>query len=317
MNILFLYGRRLVPSMILEAAQARLPAGYRLTLCDDSVAAADRDAMIAQADFVMLYGLPFDVPQEGRVRLLQLLSAGYDRLDLAALDRAGIPVANNGGANAQTVAEHALLLMLAVLKQLPDHHNALVDGEWIGLTRGTQLFELCDKQVGIVGLGKIGGKVARMVAAFGARPVYADVIEHDVEFPRLSKEELLATSDMVTIHTPLTPDTRAFIDAEALDRMPPHAVLINTSRGDVIDEDALIERIRAGTLGGVGLDVFEAEPLPADSPWPDLVREHGNVVITPHVAGTTLDTWWRRLAFAYANFERVAKGESAAGLIDA
>ena len=315
MKILFLYGRRLVPEMILEAAQERLPEGYSLDLCDDSVGEAERDALIAEADFVMLYGLPFAVPPEGRVRLLQLLSAGYDRLDLDALASANIPVANNGGANAQTVAEHAVLLMLAVLKQLPDHHNALVEGEWIGLTRGTSLKELCEKQVGIVGLGKSGAKVARMVAAFGAKPVYADVIEHDVDLPRMSLDQLLETSDIVTIHTPLTPETKGFIDAGALDRMPSHAVLINTSRGDVVDEAALIEKLTAGQLGGVGLDVFDAEPWPADSVWPALCRAHGNIVITPHVAGTTLDTWWRRLAFAYGNFERVARGGTAHGLV--
>ena len=316
MQILFLYGRRLVPEMILEAAQERLPEGYSLALCDDSAEEAERDAQIADADFVMLYGLPFAVPQESRVRLLQLLSAGYDRLDLGALAGANIPVANNGGANAQTVAEHAVLLMLAVLKQLPDHHNALVDGEWIGLTRGTSLKELNGKQVGIVGLGKIGAKVARMVAGFGARPVYSDVVEHDVDIPRMDLHQLLETSDIVTIHTPLTPATKGFIDAEALDRMPAHAVLINTSRGDVIDENALVQKLEAHQLGGVGLDVFEREPLLAGSVWPALCRERGNIVITPHVAGTTLDTWWRRLAFAYSNFERVARGEPAEGLVN-
>ena len=166
MQVAFLYQSALVPDFIRDAALDRLPAGYSMVLCDEQLEPSERMDAIGSADFIMLYGASFDadaVARAARVRLLQLLSAGYDRLDLGALRDARIPVANNGGANAQTVAEHAVLLMLAVLKRLPQHHNALARGNWLGLSQGLALHELAGKQVGIVGLGRIGARVARIV----------------------------------------------------------------------------------------------------------------------------------------------------------
>ena len=311
-NILFLYGTALVPAPILESAEDSLPPGYALTLCNSDVSDETRLERLSSADYVMLYGAGFDAETAPHVRLLQLLSAGYDRLDLDTLAEAGIPVANNGGANAQTVAEHTVLLILAVLKRLPLHHNALVDGEWLGLSQGLNLRELCDKQVGIIGFGQIGRRVARMVSAFGARPVYADVQDVDPADEsgarRFALDELLATSDIVTLHTPLTDATRGLIGAKALASMRPDAIVINTSRGDVIDEAALTDAVANGAIAGAGLDVFAREPLGEDNALLGLSRTMNNVVLTPHVAGTTRDTWSRRLAFAYDNIQRVAAG---------
>ena len=320
-NILFLYNKAIVPDLILETARTMLPEGFALTLCDNTASIDARRESVSGADFVVLYGAGFDdVDVAQNVRLLQLLSAGYDRLDLNALAEANIPVADNGGANAQTVAEHTVLLMLAVLKKLPLHHNALVQGEWLGLSQGLSLRELCDKQVGIIGFGRIGQRVARMVAGFSARPVYFDVrstpepvahVAEGLEAQQVEFGELLATSDIVTLHTPLNAASKQLIGLAELTSMRSTAILINTSRGGVVDQPALEQTLASGGLAGAGLDVFATEPLGPDSP----LLSMSNVVVTPHVAGTTLDTWSRRLQFAYDNVQRVAAGEPALSLI--
>jgi phosphoglycerate dehydrogenase-like enzyme len=280
----------------------------------------ERAALVRQADFLLVYAVPFtDVEGAKKARLLQLLSAGYDKVDTRGLAQIGVPVADNGGANAPTVAEHALLLMLAVLRRLPMHHEALQRGEWLGLTRGLSLRELRGKRVGIVGFGRIGRDVARMVRGFLAEPVYVDAVaapagvERELGARRVGLDELLATSDVVTLHTPLNADTLGLIDEAAIARMKPGAILINTSRGPVVDEAALVAALKAGRIAGAGLDVFQEEPIGGDHPLLGM----DNVVLTPHVAGTTIDTWTRRIEFGLGNIERVARGEPALSVVNA
>jgi phosphoglycerate dehydrogenase-like enzyme len=318
-HIVFLYKGSAVPGPILERMHAELPDSFTLTACEAATPARERRARVAEADFLIGYAVPFDdIDMAGGVRLLQLLSAGYDRLDVDALARAGIPVADNGGANGPTVAEHAVMLMLAVLRRLPLHHDALQAGEWLGMREGLSLRELRAKQVGIVGFGRIGREVARMVRGFRATPVYADAVaappatEAELGATRLPLEELLASSDVVSLHTPLTETTRGLIDARALGRMKRGAVLVNTGRGPVVRTGDLVDALDRGHLGGAGLDVFEDEPIGAGHP----LLGRSNVVLTPHVAGTTIDTWARRIAFAYGNVQRVAAGEAALSVVN-
>jgi phosphoglycerate dehydrogenase-like enzyme len=318
-QIVFLYRAASVPDLILEKMRAAVPEGFELTLCEQQTPDAERRAHVAGADHLLVYSVGFDdLDVANNVRLVQLLSAGYDKLDVEALGQAGIPVADNGGANAPTVAEHALMLMLAVLRKLPMHHDALQRGEWLGLTRGLGLRELRGRQVGIVGFGRIGRDVARMVKGFLAEPVYADAmpapaeVEAELGARRLPLDELLATSDIVTLHTPLNDSTRGFINAETLSRMKPGAFLINTSRGPVVDEAALIAALEKGQIAGAGLDVFQVEPIGADHP----LLHMDNVVMTPHTAGTTIDTWTRRIEFGLGNIARVASGEPALSVVN-
>ncbi len=311
-KIVFLYAASSVPDRIVAAALAQTPEGFELVPCEAATPAAERRAHVADADYLMLYALGFDdIDVAGKARLMQILSAGYDRLDVAALAAAGIPLATNGGANAPTVAEHAVMLMLAVYRKLPPHHNAMARGEWLGHREALSMYELRGKRVGIVGFGKIGRETARMVRGFLAEPVYCDVhpappeVEAELGARRLDLDELLATSDIVTLHTPLTEASRGLIDKAALARMKPTAVLVNTARGPAVVEADLVEALRGGVIAGAGLDVFEREPL-GDSP----LLSMENVVVTPHTAGTTIDTWWRRLDFAFENISRVARGEA-------
>lgn len=318
-SIVFLYKDVSVPDLILERMREGTPDGFELTLCEQAMPAEQRRAAVAGADYLVVYSVSFeDLDVAKKVRLLQLLSAGYDKIDVQGLAKAGIPVADNGGANAPTVAEHALLLMLAVYRKLPMHHDALQRGEWIGLREGLSLRELRGKQVGIVGFGRIGRDVARMVNGFLATPVYADAmaapaqVERELGVKRLELDELLATSDVVTLHTPLNESTRGLIDAAALSRMKRSAILINTSRGPVVNEADLVAALARGQIAGAGLDVFEHEPIAADHPLLGL----NNVVLTPHQAGTTIDTWTRRLEFGFGNIQRVANGNTPLSVVN-
>src|SRR5215467_11170777 len=247
------------------------------------------------------------------LRLVQLLSAGYDSVDLEAARRAKVPVANNGGANAIAVAEHALLLMLAVSRKVIWQHGSVSAGRWRGNGPVPRMYELYNKTLGIVGLGTIGKKVARLARAFGMRVHYYDIVrlsedQEDalgVKFRLL--RELLRSSDVVSLHVPLNDSTRHLIGRQELELMKPSAILVNTSRGPVIDEVALTAHLAAGKIFGAGLDVFDQEPPPANNPLFKL----DNVVLTAHFAGPTWDNHVARFRNAFDNVQRVARGEAA------
>jgi phosphoglycerate dehydrogenase-like enzyme len=222
-----------------------------------------------------------------------------------------VPIANNGGANSVAVAEHAVMLILATLKKLAWQHKNCVDGKWrVGDFAETRLYELEGKTVGIVGLGNIGKKVARRVAAFDARVVYYDIVrlseaEEDAlgaRFVLLS--ELLRTADVVTLHVPLTDGTRGLIGARELGLMKPSAILVNTCRGPVVDESALYQALSQRKIGGAGLDVLVDEPPAKDHPLFGLPT----VTLTPHSAGPTWENWTARFRNGFDNIERVAAG---------
>jgi phosphoglycerate dehydrogenase-like enzyme len=246
-----------------------------------------------------------------RLKLVQLISAGYDDCDVEAARRAGVPIATNGGANAIAVAEHAIMLMLAVSRRLIWQHTTVAAGRWRGNQPPPRLFELNGKTLGIIGLGRIGKKVARLASAFDMRIHYYDIVrlgEHEedalgVRFRLLP--EILAASDIVSLHVPLNASTRHLIGTAELARMPPAAVLINTCRGPVVDEAALFDALAGGRLAGAGLDVFAEEPPPSDHPLFSL----DNVVLTPHFAGPTFESFHARLRNAFDNIERMERGE--------
>ena len=247
-----------------------------------------------------------------KLKLIQLLSAGYDRVDIEAARRAGVPVCNNGGANAVAVSEHAILLMLAVCRRLTWLHENVVSGRWRGNdVASVKLYELHGRTLGIVGLGTIGKKTARLAKAFGMAVQYYDVarLTEDqadslgVRFRLLG--ELLRTSDIVSLHVPLTPATRHMIGADELALMRKTAYLINTCRGPVVDEVALHRALTDGTIAGAGLDVFDQEPPEANNPLFAL----DNVILTPHYAGPTWDNQYTRFRNGFDNVQRVARGE--------
>lgn len=261
------------------------------------------------------FRLPIDaaVAEAARgCRLIQQPSIGYQHIDIEATREAGIPVANVGAANAVEVAEHAVMFMLCLLKRALYFHAKTARGEW-----GQQdiftlgLWELNEKTVGIVGMGNIGREVARRARPFGCRLLYYDLRwlapeeegELGVEYARL--EDLLRDSDIVSLHVPLTPETRHLIDRERIAMMKPGSYLLNLARGEVVDEEALAEALEEGRLAGAGLDVFAEEPVNPSNP----LLGSDKVILSPHVAGGTNESRVRMLQVTLENVRRVLSGE--------
>ena len=305
---------RLAPA-VRAIAEDLLPADFTLAVADPAAPPAALAAAIAPAEYLL--GFVGPLPDEvwaaaTRLRLVQLLSAGYDRFPIELARARGLPVAINGGANAVAVAEHAVMLMLAVYRRVSQLDRAVRRGEWRGGAGGdTRYHELGGKRVGILGMGQIGRAVARRLAGFDVDLCYTDVIrlpgaeEAALGATFLPLDELLASADVLSLHLPLLPETRGIIGERALARLRPGAVLINTARGELVDEAALATALRSGHLLGAGLDVLAHEPPPADHPLLAL----DNVVLTPHTAGPTWESWPRRFGNAYANIGRVSRGE--------
>jgi phosphoglycerate dehydrogenase-like enzyme len=250
--------------------------------------------------------------QAPNLKLVQLLSAGYDRCDIEAARRAGIPICNNGGANSTAVSEHAILLMMAVSRRLVWQHDNVAAGRWRGNNpEDVRLYELRGRTLGIVGLGTIGKKVAHLANAFGMDVQYYDTARlpedrADALRVRFSLfPELLKTSDIVSLHVPLLDATRHMIGAPELAAMKRSAFLINTCRGPVVDEAALIQALSDGTIAGAGLDVFDQEPTPPNNPLLKLP----NVTLTAHMAGPTYDNQFTRFRNGFDNCQRVIRGE--------
>src|SRR5881296_4092120 len=276
------------PQVILDIARSLTPPGFELAIVDPGTPEFYQAA--TDAEYYM--GLARQMGGEffraaPKLRLVQLLSAGYDRVDVEAARKARVPVANNGGANAIAVAEHSVMLMLAVLKRLVRLHNDVVAGKWrVGNLAETRVYELAGKTLGIVGLGNIGKKVARRAAAFDMDVQYYDIVrltedqEDALGVRFVLFAELLRTSDVVSLHVPLDDTTRGMIGARELGMMKPGAILINTCRGPVVDESALHKALTEGQILAAGLDVLVEEPAKPNHPLYALK----NVTLTPHSA---------------------------------
>jgi phosphoglycerate dehydrogenase-like enzyme len=298
---------------IVQDARDMLPEGYELIVAAPGNAAYT--AALPEADYLIgnVQGMNDAFYETAKcLRLVQLVSAGYDHVDLDAARRAGVPVCNNGGANSRAVAEHTILLMLAVYRKLVPQHEMTSGGRWRGNQPMPTFYEMHGKTLGIIGLGTIGKRVARIASGgFDMSIQYYDIVrmsedfEDSTKFRYLLLPELLATSDIVTCHVPLTSQTREMINARTLAHMRPHAILINCSRGRVVDFPALHDALTAGKIAGAGLDVFPAEPPSPSEP----VLSLDNVVLTPHLAGASRETRIKQTRNAFDNVLRVARGE--------
>jgi D-3-phosphoglycerate dehydrogenase len=228
------------------------------------------------------------------LRLLSVWGTGTDHVDLGAAARRGVVVATTPGVSAISIAEHSLALLLAVARRIPQMDGALRLGEWL---RGHSV-QLRGKTCGVIGYGAIGREFARLATGIGMRVMLWTM--HPERYPGVSfvaLEELYAASDVISVHLRLSPETTGFIGAAQFGRMKRSAILINTARGAIVDEDAMIEALSSGRIAGAGLDVFAVEPLPDDHPITDL----NNVVITPHCAGITPEALEAGLLMAVEN----------------
>jgi phosphoglycerate dehydrogenase-like enzyme len=254
-----------------------------------------------------------DLEQATRCRLVHKLGAGVNTIDVETASRRGIAVANMPGANAASVAEGAVLLMLAALRRLPELDRATREGRgWPSDPNlGETVRDIGGATVGLIGYGNIAKRVEAIVAAMGAEVLHTSTGDDGHPGWR-SLPDLLAASDIVSLHLPLTAQTSSLLDAAALALMRPSAVIVNTSRGPIIDEKALVDALSGGRLAAAGLDVFAVEPVAADNPLLSL----DNVVLTPHVTWYTADTMRRYLTEAVDNCLRIRDGRDLRNVVN-
>jgi phosphoglycerate dehydrogenase-like enzyme len=281
-------------------------------------AVADADVIIG--DYANNVAMDADVMRAAkRCILIQQPSTGYQHIDVEAAAREGIPVANTAGANTFAVAEHALMLILACLKKLLLANEKTKRAEWAQDEMPLHgVFELWGKTLGIIGMGRIGKEVARRAKPFGPRLVYCDVerlsaeLESSLELTCLSLDEVIAQSDAITIHTPLTPETTNLINAERIARMKPNVIIVNVSRGAIVDEAALAKALKDKRIQGAGLDVFADEPISPKNPLLDAP----NVILTPHIAGATNESRARIIDMTIDNVVSMLRGQAPINIVN-
>lgn len=235
------------------------------------------------------YGEPIFSQIKDNIDLLVRFGVGFDKVDLKAASKNGIAIARTTGANTPAVAEMALMLMLACRRKLNLYQARAKAGEWVKDIGN----ELIDGTVGIIGYGSIGRRLAKLLKGFNCRILAYDPFPNKeaaaadgVEL--VSLEEIFRQSDAISMHVPYTEQTHHLVNKETLAMMKPTAVVINTARGNLIDEDALYEALKSGQIAGAGVDVFAKEPLPVDSPLFTL----NNAILTPHVSSQTVESLW-------------------------
>jgi phosphoglycerate dehydrogenase-like enzyme len=249
------------------------------------------------------------------LKIVQRLGVGYETLDLDAIAKRQIPACNIEGVNKEAVAEHSLALLLALAKQLPDATKFTEAADWTAARKlTTRSFELKGKTIGIIGFGNTGSSMAKRAAAFEMNIIYHDPLDVNADLAKklgaktVSREKLLKTADVVSISVDLNDSSRKMIDAQALALMQAHALLICCARGGIIDEDALAAALKAGTIAGAGIDVFEIEPIRTDNP----LIGCPNCILTAHVAGVAHETTMRIWDWAHDNLRAVIqRGERA------
>src|ERR1017187_2309154 len=298
---------------IKEAIAAAAPADWALLFIEESTLAA-RAAGLRDADmaFVMAAPMPKELLAAARrLRFIQKLGAGVDRIDLEVCRSRGIGVARLHAGNSIPVAEHTVLLMLAVYRQLPQIDRRTRAGAWQKEDARGMHRQLQNKTVGLVGFGGICREMAQRLSGFEVTIIYYDPVRasRDVE-QRLAVsyadlDALVRTADIVSLHLPLLPQTAGIIDAKRIRAMKPGAVLINCARGGLVDEAALVAALKDGRLFGAGIDAFASEP-PVGSP----LLELDNTVVTSHLAGATLDNFSGIVARAVENAKAVLRGDA-------
>lgn len=224
-----------------------------------------------------------------QLKHIAVIATGYNNVDLKAAKEKGITVSNVSGYARYSVPQHAFALILNLVTRAYRYHNDIANGAWSRSPNFTLLtyptFELRGKTLGIIGFGAIGKNVARIARAFDMKVLIHDVVEiDDPEYQNYSLDELLSHSDIITIHCPLTPQTSNLIDAKALKKMKNTAILINTARGGIVDEEALIDALKKREIAGAGFDVLSQEPPKPDHP---LLQSIKNLILTPHSAWST------------------------------
>ena len=303
------------PAVKAEANKA-LPEGFEVVFPTSSTDTEEHDRLIEEADYLItqsIYVTGEQLRRAKHLKMIQKYGIGVDKIDCKAAKELNIPVCITAGANSVPVSEMAIGLMLAVNRRIPYVDKAVRAGQWPKAEMRAQCYMLQGKTIGLVGIGNIAKQVAKRLSGFDVKEiVYYDIFrlseekEQELHVRYVPLDELMTVSDVISIHVPLTDETRGMIRAERIGMMKPTAILINTARGFIIDQDALIDALREKKIRGAGLDAFEEEPLSADSPL--LALE--NLVLTCHHAGSVIDNVLPRAIHAYGNIEKFSHGEA-------
>ncbi|MDG6933933.1 MAG: 2-hydroxyacid dehydrogenase [Nitrososphaerota archaeon] len=283
----------------------------------DSIKKELEDAEVVVGDYTFRVPITADMVEHmNKVKLIQQPSTGFNHIDIDACRRKGIPVANIGGANSISVAEHTIILALLLMKRIFYAHMKLIEGVWTQGELMNAATEISGKTWGIVGgAGRIGKEVAKRAGALGASLIYFDKVrlpekeEKKLKLTMRPLENLLMESDIVSLHVPLTDETRGMIDEKRLRSMRPNAILINTSRGELVNENDLARSVIEGWIGGAGVDVFSEEPPGPSNPLVLAAKEGAPVILTPHIAGATFDARNRIIQTTVENVGRVLLGQ--------
>jgi phosphoglycerate dehydrogenase-like enzyme len=293
--------------------QSVVPEGFHLEMAD-SYEPGEQMKLAADADFIMAGWAP--VPEEmirsaKKVKLIQKWGIGYDKISIDTARQLDIPVAITAGCNAIPVAELAVGLMLSVYRKIPFVDRQLRAGRWLKTEMRARCFMLYDKTIGIIGCGNIGSRVAKLLRGFECKVIYYDIVkrsseneaELNVEFRPF--EELIQSSDIVSLHVPLKSDTSGYINRDVFPKMKPSAILINTARGGIVNEKDLIWALQEGIIAGAGIDVFAMEPPDPQNP---LLRMD-NVAATTHIGGGVLDNVAYVTRHGFDNMKKILADE--------
>ena len=300
------------------------PEGFATTILPNRVGDEEKIEALKDADFILTFGGTFServLQSAPKLKLIQYQTAGHN-VNLKFLEELGLSCATDGGANSGAVADHAVLLMLALYRKLTLADAAVRAGGWRFESPATDLntyFEMAGKLVGVVGMGNIGQQVAKRLLGFGCKVHYSKrqrlppERESELNIVYATLHELLSAADIVTLHVPFTSETALMIGKEELGLLKPSTILVNTSRGQVVDEAALIAALQQGRIAGAGLDVFQKEPPDPENP----LLTMDNVIVTPHLGGGTRDSWIRAIEFSYQNIKAVWEGKPPQAVVTA
>jgi D-3-phosphoglycerate dehydrogenase / 2-oxoglutarate reductase len=297
----------------LQVVKSLLPEGFGLVSLD----APGKEEVIKKAgsaDYLLVGGrTKIDssvLDAAPGLKMIQRSGVGLDSLDLVAIEKRQIPLYVNAGVNARSVAEHTLMLMLGSLRKVNLADKEIRKGHWVKHDLGMSCHDLYGKTVGLIGLGSIGKFVAQMLQPFGVKVIYtkrdrlSSQQEESLNISFCSMSELLRTADIVSLHCPLTDETNQLMDKTAFAQMKRGAFLINTARGGLVDDEALLDALQAGQVAGVGLDTFANEPIPRDHSF----LANDDILLTPHMGGITIDCFSSMISSAFANISMFDSG---------
>ena len=300
---------------VADIVKACVPDGFeaRTLPCNSTDALLEA---VCDADYILASGrLRIDssvLSRATRLKMIQRTGVGLDTLDMEAIRKAGIPLYVNSGVNSQSVAEHTILLILACLRRLTEIDANSKIGIWQKQPQGITTYELCGKTVGIIGMGNIGKKVSSILKVFGADVIYYDMQrsspeeEERLNIKYTEIDDLFSKADIVSLHCALTDETRNIVNKRTLALMKDMAVIVNTARGQLIDEADLLDAIETGKIAFAGLDVHAEEPYCEK----DMLIRSRRVIATPHIGGVTYDSFRAMISNAMNNILMYENGKT-------